>query len=63
MYISNNYGDTPTRITVDSSDTIGSIASYIHMTEQELCEIIQEIVDDDLDNVVNNTNPSRTFFD
>lgn len=62
MYISNGYGNSPTRITVDSSDTIGSIASYIHMTEQELCEIIQEIVDHDLDSTANKKK-SRTFFD
>lgn len=67
MYISNSYGNAPTRITVDSSDTIGEIASYIHMTNQELCEAIQKIIDDDLDNhsVSNNidSRPSRCFID
>lgn len=67
MYISNSYGSAPTRITVDSSDTIGEIASYIHMTNQELCEAIQKIVDDDLDNYIvsssSDSRPSRCFID
>lgn len=50
MYISNGYLDTPTKITIDGSDTINAICAYIHMTSDELCEIIQKIIDDDLDN-------------